>query len=212
MDKVVLRYEGLDYLRGLCALSILLYHYVEWTMRGLDISNPLGKLGVYGVSMFYVLSGLTMYLVYYKSFSLNKSFLKSFYLKRFFRIYPLMWLIMILSILFVGFKGSIKDLFIQFTGLFGIVDWAASVPAGMWSIGNELCFYLMLPIFFYCMKRGTISLVIMTSVTFCIYLYFAFFLFDKTKPISVQDTLYKNPLCQAGLFLGGILIGYFFKE
>lgn len=206
------RYENLDYLRGLCALSIMAYHYVGWTMQGLDISTFLGKLGVYGVSMFYVLSGLTMYLVYFKSFAFDKTFFKDFYIKRVFRIYPLMWFVMILAIVMYGAKHSLMDLVLQFTGLFGIMDWTSSVPVGIWSIGNELSFYLMLPVFFYCMKKGNVALIAISVIVFGIYCYFAFVLFDKSQPIANQDMYYKNPLCQAGLFFGGILVGHFFKE
>lgn len=212
MQTVKVRYENLDYLRGLCALSIMAYHYIGWTMQGLDISTFLGKLGVYGVSMFYVLSGLTMYLVYFKSFALDKTFFKNFYIKRIFRIYPLMWFVMILAIIMYGTSNTPADLVLQFTGLFGVVDWTSSVPVGIWSIGNELCFYLMLPLFFYCIKKSQITLITISAVVFGVYCYYAFFLFDKSQPVSNQESLYKNPLCQAGLFFGGILVGYFFKE
>jgi peptidoglycan/LPS O-acetylase OafA/YrhL len=212
MEAVKQRYENLDYLRGLCALSIMAYHYIGWTMQGLDISTFLGKLGVYGVSMFYVLSGLTMYLVYYRSFGLNNVFFKEFYIKRVFRIYPLMWLVMILAIIMYGTEAKPLDLFLQFSGLFGILDWTANVPVGIWSIGNELSFYLMLPLFFYCLKQGPISTISIIIVTFGIYCYFAFMLFDKAVPMANQDSEYKNPLNQAGLFLGGILVGHYFKE
>ncbi len=181
-------------------------------MRGLDISNPLAKLGVYGVSMFYVLSGLTMYLVYFKNFALDKTFLRNFYVKRIFRIYPLMWFVMILAIIMYGTKATPMDLVLQFTGLFGIVDWTSNVPVGIWSIGNELSFYLMLPLFFYCIKRNNALFILISVIVFGIYCYFAFGLFDKTIPLANQDHEYKNPLNQVGLFFGGILIGHFFKE
>ncbi|HWY12503.1 MAG TPA: acyltransferase [Bacteroidia bacterium] len=212
MEVVKTRYENLDYLRGLCALSIMAYHYIGWTMRGLDISTALAKLGVYGVSMFYVLSGLTMYLVYFKNFALDKTFFKNFYVKRIFRIYPLMWFVMILAIIMYGTKATPMDLVLQFTGLFGIVDWTSNVPVGIWSIGNELSFYLMLPLFFYCIKKNNILFALISIIVFGMYCYFAFVLFDKTQPVANQDYLYKNPLNQVGLFFGGILVGHFFKE
>lgn len=206
------RYENLDYLRGLCALSIMAYHYVGWTMRGLEIDTFLGKLGVYGVSMFYVLSGLTMYLVYFKNFNLNKEFFKNFYIKRIFRIYPLMWFVMVLAIIMYGTEATPKDLALQFSGLFGIVDWTSLVPVGIWSIGNELSFYLMLPVLFYCVKKGILGTLGISALVFGIYCYFAFVLFSKDQPIANQDVLYKNPLNQVGLFFGGILVGHYFKE
>jgi peptidoglycan/LPS O-acetylase OafA/YrhL len=56
------RLESLDWLRGSMALSILLYH-----LGGPhDASTPLGKLAVYGVSIFFILSGLSMAIGYDK--------------------------------------------------------------------------------------------------------------------------------------------------
>ncbi len=212
MTEVKSRYENLDYLRGLCALSIMIYHYSSWVFGKFDSGDVLGKLGVYGVSMFYVLSGLTMYLVYFKSFSLDKEFFRSFYIKRIFRIYPLMWLVFIISFFIYGSQNSVWDHILQFSGLFSVLDWNANIPAGMWSIGNELSFYLMLPFIFFFIKKNKALVIPVSLIIFGVYCYYAFVLFDKAIPIASQDYLYKNPLCQAGLFFGGILIGYFFKE
>lgn len=205
------RYENLDYLRGLCALSILCYHYIGWVFSGLDASTFLGKLGVYGVSIFYVLSGLTMYLVYFKNFNLDSAFFKNFYIKRIFRIFPLMWLVILLNFLLTGYHSTLQKDLLNFSGLFSVFNWTASLPLGMWSIGNELSFYFTLPVLFFCMKQGKIFTLLISIVVFGIYFYFAFFILDKSNPISVQDNPYKNPLNQMGLFFGGILIGHFFK-
>lgn len=40
------RIESLDYLRGLMALSIMVYHYTAWTLNGVPSEYLLGKLGV----------------------------------------------------------------------------------------------------------------------------------------------------------------------
>ena len=73
MNKI--RHENLDYFRGICALSIMIYHY-SWFVLGQKYTsdNVIGRIGIYGVSLFYVLSGLTMFLVYYKNFTFNKTF------------------------------------------------------------------------------------------------------------------------------------------
>jgi exopolysaccharide production protein ExoZ len=54
------RYLSLDILRGLSALGIMIYHYLGWILGHFGASNTLGRFGVYGVSIFYILSGLTM--------------------------------------------------------------------------------------------------------------------------------------------------------
>jgi peptidoglycan/LPS O-acetylase OafA/YrhL len=49
------RIEGLDWLRGLMAIGIMSYHYFSWKFGAIELENPLGRLGIYGVSIFYVL-------------------------------------------------------------------------------------------------------------------------------------------------------------
>ena len=58
------RIESLDWLRGLMAIAIMFYHLTSWHISPLDSSNILGRLGIYGVSVFFVLSGLSMAVVY----------------------------------------------------------------------------------------------------------------------------------------------------
>jgi exopolysaccharide production protein ExoZ len=206
------RYDNLDYLRGLCALSIMIYHYTGWTFGHYGAGNPIGRVGVYGVSLFYVLSGLTMFLVYFNKFNFNVDFFKDFYVKRFFRIFPLMWFVLIASYLVTGTKNTWIQQVIISSGLFSVIDWSASTPLGMWSIGNELSFYLLLPIIFLAFKTNKLFAAIISIIIFSVFVYFAFFMFDPIKENQFEDSNYKNPLNQAGFFLGGILIGYIFKE
>ena len=212
MNQVNNRYESLDYLRGLCALSIMIYHYTGWTFGHYGASNPIGRVGVYGVSLFYVLSGLTMFLVYFNKFNFNIQFFKEFYIKRFFRIFPLMWFVIIASFLVTGTKNSWIQQLVISTGLFSVIDWSASTPLGMWSIGNELSFYLLLPVIFLAFKTNKLFAAVISVIIFSVFIYFAFFMFDPISENRFEDSNYKNPLNQAGFFLGGILIGYIFKE
>jgi peptidoglycan/LPS O-acetylase OafA/YrhL len=172
----------------------------------------MGRIGIYGVSLFYILSGLTMYLVYYKNFTFSKAFFKDFYIKRFFRIFPLMWFVVIICYFIEGTTNTLFQQLIIVSGLFSVFDWAANTPMGMWSIGNELSFYLLLPFIFVAFKTSKIIGFIFSSIIFLIYIYFAFFKFDILVDNVDESYYYKNPLNQAALFVGGILIGYFFKE
>ncbi|RYZ82460.1 MAG: acyltransferase, partial [Proteobacteria bacterium] len=49
------RIDELDWLRGLMAFSILIYHTASFMPLGWDAesSSPIGKLGIYGVSIFF---------------------------------------------------------------------------------------------------------------------------------------------------------------
>src|SRR5687768_3221336 len=86
------RLFGLDYLRGLAALVVMIFHYRAWTYGEPDADTILGRIGVYGVQAFYILSGLTLYLVYKSSNLLKENELSKFFKKRALRIFPLFWI------------------------------------------------------------------------------------------------------------------------
>ena len=158
------RLYNLDYLRGFAALGIMVYHYCSWGLKGIysfHAETFLGRVGVYGVSIFYVLSGLTLYYVYYHKMKPGAKDVKDFFVKRLFRIFPLLWLATILTIITRfptdGMPGP-YILFINFTGLFGFIDWTEAIGTGVWSIGNELVFYIFFPIFILHLFRFIITL------------------------------------------------------
>ena len=65
------RIKELDYLRGLAALSIMYYHFIKWLHVYDGAQTFIGKLSVYGVEIFYILSGITLFHVYQNSLSSN---------------------------------------------------------------------------------------------------------------------------------------------
>src|SRR4051812_42709272 len=92
------RLPGLDYLRGLAAFGIMTYHYSSWTFGEQVASSFLGRVGIYGVAIFYILSGQTLSYIYSSKLQLVSVDLLTFFKKRFFRIFPLLWLATLLSI------------------------------------------------------------------------------------------------------------------
>lgn len=210
------RLHNLDYLRGLAALGIMCYHLISWSFGHGDASSPIARLGIYGVTIFYVLSGLTLYHVYSATMGPTWRDIGSFAKKRLFRIYPLLWLALILSILLIYLKGSgevsFYQIVINFTGTFGFFDWDNTLTAGEWSIGNELVFYVMFPLFMLVAKRFSSFIALLIALHLGIYLYFTFWLIDPSVSLPDQWGTFINPLNQSFYFLAGFLIGYFFKE
>jgi len=204
------RLYNLDYLRGLAAFGIMIYHYLTWTLGKFSADTFMGRLGIYGVSIFYVLSGLTLYYVYYDKMKPSKQDIFSFFKKRIFRIFPLLWLVTLTAILLSRKMPDLTNLFLNLTGLFGFVRWDKYFSAGIWSIGNELVFYVFFPLFILFIKRFKPLMIVLSLVLFALYLYFAFVKLNPDLTLSEQWKNYVNPLNQAFLFLGGFLIGFFF--
>jgi exopolysaccharide production protein ExoZ len=91
------RQQSLDWLRGLMALSILLFHLGQYDhLSGPQASGSvIGRLGIYAVSIFFIVSGLSIAIAHDKYFdSINDIF--NFYIRRIFRIWPLLWAVVFL--------------------------------------------------------------------------------------------------------------------
>ena len=70
------RIDSLDYLRGLAALGIMIYHMHLFTFGEVDSSTVLARVKIYDVSIFYVLSGLTLCVVHLNNFHFTKQGLR----------------------------------------------------------------------------------------------------------------------------------------
>ena len=204
-----MRLYTLDYLRGLAALGIMMYHYLSWTYGHFDASTAMGRVGVYGVSIFYVLSGLTLHVVYRDKMN-NWQQVKDFFIKRVFRIYPLLWVATIVGTVFYMIGGTnvgrMKFL-LNITGLFGFTRPHDSIANGAWSIGNELVFYLAFPLLMFAMKRKLLFIPVIISLV--LYVVFAFLMLDKSQILAQNWPLYTNPLNQLFLFVAGFTLGMF---
>ena len=51
--------------------AIMVYHYSSWTLHPFKSDSVLGVLGIYGVGIFYILSGLTLFVVYHQKLELS---------------------------------------------------------------------------------------------------------------------------------------------
>jgi exopolysaccharide production protein ExoZ len=206
------RLHNLDYLRGLAAFGIMIFHYLTWTNGEFNAESVIARIGIYGVSIFYVLSGLTLNHVYYQKMEFNVQSLLMFFKKRVFRIFPLLWAVTIISILILQTRPNFLNVFLNLTGLFGFVRWDKYFAVGAWSIGNELVFYIFFPFFIYFSKAKKVFFFLLCSALLAMYIYFAFSNLNTDVSLSSQWKNYVNPLNQVFLFLAGFLMPMVFTK
>ena len=204
------RLKSLDWIRGLMALSIMLYHIRD----RYECGTVLGRLGVYGVSIFFILSGLSMGIAYDRYIKdLRTS--GSFFIRRIFRIWPLLWL----AIAFVAFSAyrhgtpvGAGELLLNLTTLFGFVAPAHYMNMGAWSIGNEMVFYALTPLLIgaYHLRRWLGNSITLAAIL--VGVLFAFRLLDPAIPVASQWATYVNPLNNLFLYCMGLAIYYTFRD
>lgn len=183
-----------------------MYHRMAWAN---DVD--LYSLGTFGVYLFFILSALTMMLVYERTFSDGIAFddAATFFRNRIARILPLLLLVAVLwlahSSVTMGYDPSVlARAVLTGTGMMALTPPGfTSTVTGAWSLAIELQFYLVLPLLILCFARlrfWHICLICVTAVAAQQAYLFA---------ISGQDeywVLYTNPLTFTPFFLMGFLI------
>ncbi|MFC6221880.1 acyltransferase family protein [Hymenobacter artigasi] len=206
------RLGNLDYLRGLSATSIMIYHYTTWSTGELSAQSFLGRIGIYGVAIFYILSGLTLAYAYNNRLSFSKTSLGDFFKKRLFRILPLLWLATLLSIALSKKIPAIADILLNLSGLFGFFKWNTYFATGAWSIGNELVFYSLFPILLIGMNKNRYLQGIITFFILSCHILFTFRIINPNELLAKQWHLYTNPFNQIFFFYAGILLYKLFSN
>lgn len=148
--------NGIPGLRTLGIFGVILYHMYPYTIKG----------GFLGVTLFFIVSG---YLLAVKSEESrrNKDFaIGEFYYKRVLRLYPQLLIVLlfvcgilklILPHVLNGIRGEILSIVLGYNNIWQILQNASyfekitnSSPfTHLWSLSNELQFYLIWPIIFY---------------------------------------------------------------
>ncbi|UXP33549.1 acyltransferase [Reichenbachiella agarivorans] len=153
------RYNYLDAIRGIAALSVVLFHYtlnvrseVESSLFGhyyyllLDDYFDLGK---WGVIMFFMLSGM---LIPYSIKGDTLLDIKIFSIGRFFRLYPVYWISVLIGGVIFHKEISVilvnLSMFQQFIGIENVIGL-------YWTLQIELIFYFLIAFGFYfkCLKE-----------------------------------------------------------
>jgi peptidoglycan/LPS O-acetylase OafA/YrhL len=132
----------LDGLRGVAVSLVMAFHFIPW----IDRYAPLGSIGV---RLFFVLSGFLITRILLDARSVEPSAaLRSFYVRRGLRIFPLFYLVLALAALIN--IGPVRDTIAWHVSyltnfyLFDRGNWHGSI-SHLWSLAVEEQFYLVWP-------------------------------------------------------------------
>ncbi len=157
------RIAYVDALRGIAALMVLVFHTVQRSSKGLPAwVVTLNEQGARGVQLFYVISAFTIFMTLHIRSQREGFSMRSFFVRRFFRIAPLFYCAMVFYLWLYGFGprwslgehnqigitpgNIISNIF--FVNGFSPYWINSIVPVG-WSVTVEMFFYLCVPLLFY---------------------------------------------------------------
>lgn len=206
------RIHSIDYLRGLMALAVLLYHFCSWSIGVPDASTVLGRLGLYAVSTFYIVSGMSLF-VAYKDATWTPKDVGFFVIKRYLRLAPAFWVACTPVVIFLAYTSPtfvipIEKIIGNYTLTFGFTAPDQYLTVGGWSIGNEMVFYAFFPLVMMLPRIRPLLMTLALSISFGFYCYFAFIKLTPDSYLSDQWLAYINPLNQAFLFFLGVAIAW----
>ncbi len=160
------RLEFLDSLRGIAALYVLIYHVTFIPEPDLFLpqwAKMIVMSGGMGVTLFFVVSAFSLFYTMQARLSEPNPWL-SFFIHRFFRIAPLFYFLIILSLWrdekMLGLSHSWSEVAFSAGFLFNLLPqgqdgfvWAS------WTIGVEFLFYALFPLFYFFAKNKQRALV-----------------------------------------------------
>jgi len=139
--------NSLTGLRAIAAAMVVFGHILDKKVLG---GFWWLKYGWTGVSVFFVLSGFLFTILYLDKFTKGVKNLKTFYLKRIFRIYPVYLFVIIFTYITSYGDYDNWNYFAHLTFLHGFTIYHRGTMNGpMWTLGVEAMFYAVIPILLY---------------------------------------------------------------
>lgn len=162
------RILGWDLLRGLCALTVALYHLLYW----LGLAE-LPALGTYGVYLFFVLSGASLAYNYGPQRVGSPRGIVDFLVARWLRLAPLYLLLCGVYIAMLAARngplpGAQVLRYLALNASFAFGAWDPSLGAlliGGWSLGIEFMYYLFFPLIAQLLPRRGWAVAVFVALT-----------------------------------------------
>lgn len=204
----------IDVIKVISALAIILFHLNVHSFYGNNSAKLLGGLSYFNVSfgdifisLFIIISGLTLSLI-----ERNKFIISDFFKKRFLAIYPSFWISYIfIAILFFLLDKSFGDgqywkILLSIIGLDGLFlyKFPSYYLVGEWYTGYMLITYFFFPILYIMTHKRPILLGVII-LTFCVVLHI-----NYEKLFQMPETI--NPLMRIPDFLFGIFFSLYLSK
>ncbi len=165
----------LDQVRGMAALAVFTVHYVQiyYQTDQLGEFGTMSKLlGVWGVSIFFILSGFLIHLGTLREFSNSKRVAWDKYaIRRFFRIYP-PYLVCLIVCFIIGHyvqtnmisKGNLPNLLTHVLMISTFyTEYFETINAIFWTVIVEVHFYIFYPLIWWILQKKSIWFVFLLS-------------------------------------------------
>ncbi|MGK4282331.1 acyltransferase family protein [Citrobacter freundii] len=168
MNKV----HSIQYMRGLASIFVVFYH-AKWYLNEIYSQRDLGFLlfnyGAFGVDLFFIISG---FIICLSTEKLEKHATFNFFIRRFFRIYPLLMICVTIYFLTIR-SGSSYSLYLK-----SLIPMHSDYSAGSpfygfnlldtaWTITYEIAFYAVFGLAIYFNKKYRVY----TSLIFIIVIF-----------------------------------------
>lgn len=200
--------------RGVASLSVLLFHW-QANFPALSQAYPhlFGFIAGGGVHWFFVLSGYQLAATLWDK-PMSAAVLRGFYWKRFLRIFPMVWLHVLLLVLatflILGSFSFLKPA--QLLGnawlWFYPLPWGVNPYNGvMWSLTVEVTFYLTLPLLLLIYRRAGVWTLITLAVG--VSLAYRLWMWKSHGPMPMSSSLLRTYPGLMFLFVAGFVLHHF---
>lgn len=169
LSKDIEYYGSIDALKGIAILLVMTAH-----LPAAIILQPNPPIGQYGVQLFFIVSGLSIFASYAKREVIDEQrTVQFFFIRRFFRIAPLFYLSLIFYIWYSPLPLDWWNYYILLSiALFVNSFWPSAInylPPGGWAVAIEMVFYAIVPWLFkrICNLRSALVLTVI-SVGLCL--------------------------------------------
>ena len=204
--------NNFDVIRNVLAFLVFFTHWNILTSSGHQ--SMLFHLSGIAIDMFFVVSG---FLIWW-SYSSDRDSI-NFYLKRFFRVFPLYFFVISTQTVFFIFQssGSCADIVKYFSVNIVFLNFLApsvgdilgglnvnAINGSLWTLKNEVFFYISVPLIYKAYKLYGIKILWFIYSLSVIYLCYFYYINDETMLVQFP--------AQIRLFLSGIFAYIFFDK